>query len=174
MAAVAGWINVALMTERITRGTKRRVVPYADLLVDWRDQYAKIGSTLDLTFTPAVTAEPHPIDEFIDGGLRRMPNGWEGTGIDEQLTGLADRTFDALEQLASGVENPELFDELSAEYAAMYGQAEAIMRSREQRTDQRARRQARTRAREEFAAQQPAPAVSPLRRVVRKIRSLRG
>ena len=36
VTAVAGWINVALMTERLTRGNRRALVPYSQLTADWR------------------------------------------------------------------------------------------------------------------------------------------
>ncbi|MEI2711932.1 MAG: hypothetical protein V9G04_01215 [Nocardioides sp.] len=66
--AVAGWINVVLLTERLTRGSRRAFVTYADLLTDWRPVLSTMSARLDLHLDPAPDVSTHPIDEFIDPG----------------------------------------------------------------------------------------------------------
>ncbi len=40
--AVAGWVNVALMAERVTRGSARALVRYPDLTADWRTTLSRV------------------------------------------------------------------------------------------------------------------------------------
>ena len=47
----AAWLNVALETELVTRGHRRAVVRYDDLLADWRREIARIGELLALPLT---------------------------------------------------------------------------------------------------------------------------
>jgi hypothetical protein len=141
--AVAGWVNVALMTERITRGSRRTLVHYPDLVSDWRAEMRRIDAVLGLDLQPAIEQVPHPIDEFLDPALRRMPHGWDGLAVPRWLRDLADRTFDALKAVADGGE-PAAYDTLDAltvEYADAFEAAVAITRPRFVR-DRRARRAA--------------------------------
>src|SRR5690606_27908539 len=69
---LAGWVNVALSSERVNRGTARSFVRYPGLLADWRSTMQRLGDRLDLRYDADLsTGEPHEIDRFIDAGLHR-------------------------------------------------------------------------------------------------------
>jgi hypothetical protein len=130
--AVAGWINVALMTERITRGSRRALVHYPDLVADWRRELRRVDGLIGLDLQPAIEQRPHPVDEFLDPSLRRMPHGWDGLAVPRWLRDLADRTFDALKAIADGGE-PAAYDPLDAlslEYAEAFEAMSTIVRPR--------------------------------------------
>ena len=52
---VAGWINVALMSEKLTHGSPRVLVRYGDLTADWRPQAERVAAL-------GVTLDPSPDD----------------------------------------------------------------------------------------------------------------
>nr|WP_281385955.1 hypothetical protein [Nocardioides luti] len=185
--AVAGWINVALMTERLTAGSPRALVHYPDLTADWRSQLGRLRDDLDLRLTPPPEERPHPVDDFIDPSLRRMKPGWEDSEVPVLLRDLGDRTFDALRTLAVEGDSDAIaadLEQLRAEYATAHSDALAMVRSTMFRFgDERAakaRRKARAKAkaeatkvaratRAERAAAVPPPSLA--RRVARRVRS---
>ena len=133
--AVAGWINVALMTERLTRGDRRAVVHYPDLVADWRRELGRVGGLLDLDLQPSIDQRPHPVDKFLDPSLRRQPHGWDGLSVPAWLRDLADRTFTALNTIAGHGEAVDcaVLDALTEEYAEAYEALACVARPRFQR-----------------------------------------
>lgn len=133
--AVAGWINVALMTERLTRAGRRAVVHYPDLVADWRRELGRIDDVLDLDLRPALAQRPHPVDGFLDPSLRRQPHGWGDLAVPAWLRDLADRTFAALNTIAGRGEpvDDAVLDGLAEEYAEAYEALAAVARPRFQR-----------------------------------------
>jgi hypothetical protein len=133
--AVAGWINVALMTERLTRGDRRAVIHYPDLVADWRRELGRVDGVLNLDLQPPLGQLPHPVDEFLDPALRRQPHGWADLSVPGWLRDLADRTFDALNTIAGHGEpaSPAALDALAEEYADAYEALAAVARPRFQR-----------------------------------------
>lgn len=128
--AVAGWINVALMTERLTSGSPRRLVHYPNLTADWRTELVRLRDDLGLELTPAPEERPHPVDDFIDPKLRRMKPGWEGSSVPAHLRDLGDRTFDALGEVAEKGLTDEAsvrLDALREEYARIHSDALALL-----------------------------------------------
>ena len=66
------WINANLGAERETRGRRRTFLRYDALLEDWRRSMRTVRDTLGIELDPALDrADPHPVDDFIDPGLRR-------------------------------------------------------------------------------------------------------
>lgn len=145
--AVAGWINVALMTEKLTAGSARALVHYPNLTSDWRTELIRLRDDLGLRLTPAPEEEPHPVDDFIDPRLRRMKPGWaEESSVPTHLQLLGDRTFEALGDLAEHGESDETAARLEAlrhEYALAHAAALSMVKP----TMMRARSDAATRAR---------------------------
>lgn len=129
---VAGWINVALMSEALTHGSPRALVQYAELTADWRPELGRVRDQLDLLLDPAPEERPHPIDEFIDPALRRMKPGWEDRAVPAFLQTLGDRTYDALTTLGKdgdSAETAEALDHLREEYAVLHADALALVNS---------------------------------------------
>lgn len=126
---VAGWLNVALVTERLTSGLPRAFVHYPSLTADWRSELSRLGDELDLELDPHPHDEPHPVDEFIDPGLRRREPGWEDVAVPAQLAELADRTYEALGPLTRSGEGSDPSAELAsvrAAYAQLHEDSLAI------------------------------------------------
>lgn len=184
--AVAGWINVALMTEQLTAGSPRRFVHYPNLTADWRTELARLRDDLGLVLDPAPEERPHPVDEFIDPKLRRMKPGWEDSSVPPYLQELGDRTFDVLGDLAEHGDSAaaddlaERLQALRAEYSRIHSDALALVaptlkRVRED-TTRKVRRRVLAQAAKRQARQAPPPASPPapqglVHRVVRRARA---
>jgi GT2 family glycosyltransferase/glycosyltransferase involved in cell wall biosynthesis len=70
-AEAAGvWLRYQLEAEAATRGDRRVVVPYEDLLRDWQAQARRVATALQVTWPRAPDAVAAQIDAFIDPGLR--------------------------------------------------------------------------------------------------------
>lgn len=143
---IAGWINVALDAERSSRGRDRSLVRYSDLTSDWRSTMTRVGKQLDLTYTPSVETQPHPVDEFIDPGLRRIRIDWDDVDIPDSLRDLGERSWQALSALASDdTGDPDTLaklDAIAADYAALQADAAALRRHDVWRARIEARRRA--------------------------------
>lgn len=130
---LARWINGSVINERETRGFPRAFVRYTDLLDDWRTVVGRLGSGLGLRYRGDLSA-PHPIDEFIDPGLRRHTVTWDELDLPEDLCGLAQEVWDALGVLADagGIDAgaSARLDECAERYARLLFDAEGISQDR--------------------------------------------
>jgi hypothetical protein len=151
--AVAGWINVALMAERVTRGSPRALVGYPGLMADWRSSLRRLRDDLGVRLEPGPEITPHPVDDFIDPSLRRRGPGWEGSVVPQPVRTLADAAFDALEAVGRDdtAEQRARLDALHQEYVAMHAGSLDVVRHHVMRERRRVRRARRR------AAQEPAP-----------------
>ncbi len=188
--AVAGWINVALLTEQLTAGSPRAFVHYPDLTAEWRTELVRLRDRLGLALDPPPEQQPHPVDDFIDPKLRRMKPGWTESSVPVHLQSLADRTFDALGELAGGGESVDVADRIAGlreEYARVHADALELVKPTLTRLRQdsvaKGRRTARTAARkqleEKVAERLAAERSSTLprraaRSVVRRVRERRA
>ena len=162
VSAVAGWVNVALMTERLTRGSARALVHYPRLTTDWRTEAVRLREHLGLDLDPGPEVTPHPVDGFIDPTLRRREAGWGDSSVPPHLRDLADATFEALGDVADHPDSGDhlaRLDELAHEYAAMHAAALDLVRNHVMRDQRRAVEQARQRVRKRLRAAggQPVP-----------------
>lgn len=64
------WLQYMIEAERATRTVARSLVNYADLLVDWRSQVARIGAELDIRWPVLDEARAAGIDTFLDARER--------------------------------------------------------------------------------------------------------
>jgi hypothetical protein len=163
--AVAGWVNVALLAERLTRESDRAVVRYADLMSDWRTPLTRVRETLGLRLDPDPETRPHPVDDFVDPGLRRRDPGWADASDPAGLQALADRVFETLGQVADDParDGSARLDELAATYAALHAEALDVVRHRVMRERREARR-SRRRAKQARLVSASAESVQPDRR----------
>jgi hypothetical protein len=130
----AAWLNVALETERVTRGDRRAFVRYEDLMADWRREIDRIGPVLDLPLLTAIAPErAAAVDAFVDPKLHRNRVRWTDLSVPAPVEALAERAWDALQPLADpGGDTPETHAALDAtrdEFATLYAEAEAIAQS---------------------------------------------
>ena len=146
IARIGGWINVALVAERTSRGSARSFVRYTDLVADWRSTMKRVGDALDLTFDPALDVDPHPVDEFIDPSLHRIRVDWDDVDVPDSLRDVAERAWTVLSRLATeDPDDPTVLaevDDVSADYTALYADATALSRHDAWRTRIDARRRA--------------------------------
>ncbi|WP_151083627.1 sulfotransferase family protein [Nocardioides cynanchi] len=164
ISAVAGWVNVALMTERLTRGSARALVHYSRLTTDWRTEAVRLRDRLGLRLEPGPEVSPHPVDEFIDPTLRRREPGWGDSSVPAHLRDLADATFDALGDVADHGDSSgsaERLDELGRAYDAMHAAALDLVRNHVVRDQRRAVERARQRVRKRMRAADRAPRHTP-------------
>ena len=148
--AVAGWINVALMAERVTRGSARALVAYPELMTDWRGPFRRLRDDLGLRLEPGPDDSPHPVDAFIDPSLRRRRPGWEGTAVPPHVRDLADAVFGELGAVADDdtAERGARLDALHGDYLALHAGAFDVVRHHVMRERRRARRSRRRKAQE--------------------------
>ena len=153
VTGVAGWIDVALMTERLTRESPRALVLYPRLTADWRGELVRLRGLLDLHLDPAPEQTPHPADDFIDPALRRREPGWDDARVPSYLTGLADEVFAALDELTTGAgeTGPDLaarLDGLGERYATLHAEALALTSHHLKRVKEQTRRRTARRLRQ--------------------------
>ena len=130
----AAWVNMMLHTERSTRGSARRFVRYDDMLKDWTIPVFGLGQAFDLDAVKSATANDiRRVHQFIDPSLRRVQLTWDDVEVPGRLREIAEQTWQHLDRLADDDgDTPEVhdrLDELRAEYADVYDEAEAIAQS---------------------------------------------
>lgn len=162
VGAVSGWINVALLSEKLTARSPRRFVHYPDLLADWRPELAEVARLLDVSLTPSPAERPHPVDDLIDPSLRRMSDGWDDVAVPPVLVDLAERTFARLheESRIGGSVPADAFDALRAEYAELHDFATVMTTTRSKRRNDEVRQRAARRARRQLRAELAAAAAN--------------
>lgn len=161
---IAGWTNVALMAEQVTKGSPRSFVRYTDLITDWRSVLATLGRDLTLTFEPGVDTSPHPVDDFIDPSLHRVHVDWEDIDIPVALRDVAEETWRTLAGLTDGEDRQAAearIDLVRSSYQELVDDALALNGHAIRRLEATARRQARRQLRRELSKENPAVASGP-------------
>ena len=175
---VGRWVNSSLVSERETRGGTRTFVPYADLLDDWRSVMARVRDELGIELNTGLAAgEAHPVDDFIDPGLRRVRVTWDELVVPADLQTLAQGVWDDLMTLCEkrGVDEGASadLDTLAAGYDRMFADATAVSHDAIEEAVETARRKGAREARRKLAAKaKPAPAKRPARRQERPVRDV--
>ncbi len=128
---LCGWVNGSLIVERETRDQARSFVRYDDLVGDWRAAMRSVQADLGLRFADDLSSgEHHPVDDFIDPGLRRHAATWAEPDLPQELVDIAEATYAALSRLAdtgghdAAVEQE--LDDLGARYARLCRVSDAI------------------------------------------------
>jgi hypothetical protein len=142
--SVAGWVNVALLAEEVTRDSPRAFVRYVDMVSDWRTVLTTVSTRLDLILSPSPHVVPHPVDDFIDPALHRFRVDWDDMEVPTALRDLAEAVWRALSLLADE-DGPDRQAELASlrdEYATMIGDATTLTHDETRRRVRSARRRA--------------------------------
>lgn len=129
-ARTAGWINTMLYTERATRGDRRAVVRYDDLLTDAMATVSKVSEEMELSFIERPTpVQMRDAASLVDPALNRSRATWESLEVDHRLVELAEDVAKALDQAAAASldekEVREGLDELRQRYIDLYRFAES-------------------------------------------------
>jgi hypothetical protein len=153
-ANVAGWCNAAFVTERITRGDRRTFVRYTDLLADWRSALVPVRERLSLELNADLwSAAHHPVDDFIDSGLRRSETTWDSVDLPETLRVIAEATWEQLNLLADdptdATAGPAL-ERLQRDYEQVHDHAVAVALDHTRARETHVRRNAKANTRAEL------------------------
>lgn len=161
---VARWINGSLISERETRGHPRAFVRYVELLEDWRPAVARIRDDLGLTLnTDLAPDEHHPVDDFIDAGLRRHQVTWDDLQVPAALREIAQQIWEDLDTLADshGVDAAASadLDRQSERYAALLVESAGISHDATLEVVREAREAGAAEERDKWIAEQAAAPV---------------
>ncbi|MGJ8668077.1 MAG: glycosyltransferase [Oceanococcus sp.] len=108
------WLRHELDAEYHSRGMNRIVVPYQDLLTDWKFWAEKIGDRLDIPW-PAINSENQElIAEFLDPAQRHHDVDAAESACENQVDAWAQQAYDLLLQLSGEYEAPEVIQKLDA------------------------------------------------------------
>lgn len=153
IANLAGWINCTLVNEYGTRGSPRVFLTYAELLADWRSAMATVAQKLEIAYTSDIAVNHHPVDDFIDVGLRRVRATWDDMVVPTWLQELAESIWQILTAGKENTSTAASYEELDAirkRYARMYSDSVALSRDHTKAAVRAARRQTRRKVSEEF------------------------
>lgn len=163
---LAGWVNVNLRAEHVTRGDVRSFVDYHDVLADWQGEVSRMASDWGSSRSDAPSVDTiERVDSFMDLGLYRRradltalaaPDGlleiagdlWqllrrsqrERTGLDREYDMLRDR-FDGLYREAESLAESSIgavHRRLERQVRRLQGQSAASDGDRDDQTAPRA------------------------------------
>lgn len=97
----AGWVNMMLNTERVTRDLPRAFVSYNDMLTDWTAPVFELGRTFNLrSVQSASELTIKSADALVDPGLHRVKLTWDDIVVPPRLREIADETWQSLVALS--------------------------------------------------------------------------
>lgn len=146
IANLAGWVNCSLINEQQTRSSERVFLRYVDFLKDWRSTLREAGQSLDLPFRSHTFESPHPIDDFIDGDLRRVRATWNDISSPPWLRDIADEAWHLLGGEGGDISSDQVHAEIDAlyqRYISQFTDSIALSRDHTRAAVRRAVRQAR-------------------------------
>lgn len=132
---VAGWLNTMLYTERATRGSRRAIVRYDDLLSDFMSPLVALCERLDLALVERSTpAQARAAARLVDPSLRRARATWDSLDVEGRLVELAEATYDVFDRASNktDIDNQPIkdeLDELRQQYVELYEFAESVAES---------------------------------------------
>jgi hypothetical protein len=175
-ANLAGWVNVGLVNERSSRGDRRAFVHYNALISDWRSTMLEVGDRLGLTYDQDLTTTTHhPVDDFIDVGLRRVQVTLDDLDVPLSLRTIAESVWTALDTLSRDPDDKDAMgslDQMRMEYDQLFAHSAALVQDATDHAIKQTRRRTRqqvTRRLTKAAEAGPAPH-APLRRAAGRLR----
>jgi hypothetical protein len=153
-ANVAGWCNAAFVTERVTRPDRRVFVRYSDLLSDWRAALVPVAERLALTLDGDLSSNRHhPVDDFIDSGLRRSETTWDSVDLPDTLRAVAEGVWEQMNLLVDDPDDasvPSALELLERDYDRVHDHAVAIALDHTRAREVHVRRKAKANTRAEL------------------------
>ena len=170
-ANLCSWVNGNLGVERQTRGKRRAVVRFNDLLTDWRSVILSVADDFDLTLAAGPDDDgPGRVDEFIDPTLRRHEPVWDDMDMPAELVELAEGVWGGMCALAdSGGHDDSArarMDDLDGRYSRYMLTAQAVARDTASAGARAARRSTEAEVREDMRGK-----VRRARRLAREARA---
>jgi hypothetical protein len=130
-ANLAGWVNVGLTNERASRGDHRVFVHYTDMISDWRSAMTVVADRLGLSYDADLsTRAHHPVDDFIDVGLRRVQVTLDDLDVPANLRTIAETVWTGLDALARDPDDTDAMARLDAareEYDRLFRHSAALV-----------------------------------------------
>jgi len=128
---VAGWLHAALLTEQAGRGLRRSFIRYTDLIGDWRTALSRVGDQLDVRLEGNLSpGSHHPVDDFLDAGMRRSQLTWDDVHVPGRVQQLAEETWQLVNAMVETPDDPaavQRLDEIHAAYDELYAEAVATV-----------------------------------------------
>jgi hypothetical protein len=127
---VAAWVEIALVTERDTRGRTRSFIRYDDLVSDWRSSLGRVSEQLDLGIDTSSEPGTHELDTWLDPGMQRSSLTWDDLRVTPEVQALAEATWKELDVLCGQPQDPaasERLDRVSRDYARLFFEARALV-----------------------------------------------
>jgi hypothetical protein len=127
---VAAWVEIALVTERDTRGRTRSFIRYDDLVGDWRSALGRVSEQLDLGIDTSSEPGTHELDTWLDPGMQRSSLTWDDLRVTPEVQALAEATWQELDVLCGQPQDPaasERLDRVSRDYARLFFEARALV-----------------------------------------------
>ena len=125
-ARVAGWINMALYTERATRGANRAIARHEDIAADALQEVTRLSQELDLDFVELASPLEMRAALGLEAPAPKTRPGWSAIEADDSLVELAEDTHATFEEAAggTGIDDDKIqtkLDQLRARYLGLYG-----------------------------------------------------
>ncbi|MDO9495908.1 MAG: sulfotransferase [Nocardioides sp.] len=127
---VAAWVEIALVTERETRGETRSFIRYDDLVGDWRTALGRVSEQLDLGLDTSSEPGTHELDTWLDPGMQRSSLTWEDLRVTPAIQALAEATWEQLDALCGDPRDAsasQQLDEVARTYARLFAEARALV-----------------------------------------------
>lgn len=127
---VAAWVEIALVTERDTRGRTRSFIRYDDLVGDWRAALGRVSEQLDLGIDTSSEPGTHELDTWLDPGMQRSTLTWDDLRVTPDVQALAEATWKQLDVLCGDPRDAaasEGLDQVSRDYARLFFEARALV-----------------------------------------------
>lgn len=121
------WLRHQLEAEKATRGARRAIVSYENLVTDWQAETKKIAGALDLTLQAEGNEE---IGGYVSGAHQHHRATQEMLNNDPEANSWLKRAYEAFQVLASKDGDAEAFavlDRISAEMSAHSAETEQIV-----------------------------------------------
>lgn len=99
----AVWLRYVLASEKFTRGQRRTFVAFDALLADWRREFARIGTQLQIDWPNWKTVESE-IDDFLETKSQK-------TGLGNREYETADICRDVMSCLENAIDDPDSVNE---------------------------------------------------------------
>jgi hypothetical protein len=127
---LAGWVNVTLRAERVSRDLPRAFVTYHHVLEDWRGEVDRMGASLGAPLTAEATPDAADrVSGFLDPTLHRRHALLGDLDAPRDLVALAENLWELLLRSRESTVATDEYDALRERYDHLYARAEAVAES---------------------------------------------